>query len=194
MDAAIAGLRQVALVINRSESTSATCMSSKSKGRTAMRRPATERASVLIELAKLGGLTAILAGSPRAAYALDADGVLLDAWDAIAGARSLLGDRAIVGLGCGNDYALAERAAAAGGDYIGLRGPPELFARWSTAHAQPALADLPLDNNRAAAYVAAGASFLDCSDYVWTHPKGVLQGTVNMLYAIDLAAGGGAAN
>ncbi|GEM_PF-2583203 len=33
----------------------------------------------------------------------------------------------------------------------------------------------------------AGAGFIDAGDYIWSHEKGVMQGAVNMLHAIDLA-------
>lgn len=187
MQAAILGLRQVAMVVNRSEY-------ERNMHVVEVAAPAPddqesrERASTLIELAKLGGLVAIMAGSAEAAHALNAEGVLLDDENAIGLARSVLGDAAIIGLSCGGDEGRAQRAVNLGCDYVGFeRGSPDLFARWDTGHTQPALADIALDNNLAGAYAASGASLLNCSRYVWKHPKGVMQGVVNMLHAIDLA-------
>lgn len=44
-----------------------------------------------------------------------------------------------------------------------------------------------MTNDYCAFWVRAGAGFIDAGDYIWSHGEGVMKGTVNMLYAIDLA-------
>lgn len=65
------------------------------------------------------GVAFIVNDDPRLAHALDADGVHLGEHDgAIAEARALLGDGAILGASCYDDLQRARDAVAAGADYI----------------------------------------------------------------------------
>jgi len=110
----------------------------------------------------------------------------------VSSARTALGDDAIVGLGCGLCRATAQRARDVAVDYVsfGLPDalpPVDLVGWWATLTDTPALVRGPVDNDNAGVFVQAGASFLECGDYILAHPKGILQGTVNMLYAIELA-------
>ena len=57
---------------------------------------------------------------------------------------------------------------------------------WMPSHAF-AVIEGPVTNDYCAYYVESGAAFIDAGDYIWGHGKGVMQGTVNMLHAIDLA-------
>jgi thiamine monophosphate synthase len=195
MDRILPALRQAAMVINRSAFDRnmhvvelAVGQEGKQEGR--------DKTEALVQLVKKEGLVAIIKGDAQAAKDMQADGVLLADPAAIAPARALLGDEAIIGLACGQDKALAQKAHERGADYVGF-GDAQSFASipllnwWSTLSPAPALASGNLTNDDAAAYIAAGATFLDCSDYIWNHPKSVMQGTVNMLYAIELAAGTG---
>lgn len=65
------------------------------------------------------GVAFIVNDDPRLAHALAADGVHLGEHDdAIAEARALLGDDAIIGASCYDDLQRARDAVAAGADYI----------------------------------------------------------------------------
>ena len=127
---------------------------------------------------------------------MQADGVLLEPGGDIAAARAIVGDAAIVGLRCVQDRAAAELAVRAGVDYVSFSAPvggrliaPDILSWWSTATDIPALIEGAITNDDCGAYVRAGAAFIESGDYVLNHPKGVLQGAVDMLYAIDLALG-----
>ena len=67
----------------------------------------------------VAGVAFIVNDNPRLAHALAADGVHLGEHDgAIAEARALLGDGAIIGSSCYNDLQRARDAVAAGADYV----------------------------------------------------------------------------
>ncbi len=190
MDRILPAMRQAAFVINRSDYEKNMHVMEIQPGPEGTAR---ENAAALIQLAKMEGLVAILKGDAATAAALDADGVLLDNAGAVESARALMGDK-ILGLVCGDSRMAADRARAAGVDYVtfgvvgsGTLPSPSLFQWWSTLTDIPSLACGSVTNDDAATYVTAGATFLDCSDYVWDHPKGVMQGVTNMLYAIELA-------
>lgn len=146
--------------------------------------------------ARQNGFVVILRGPAEMMERMQADGILLAPDADIAAARAIVGDDAIVGLRCIQDRALAERAAQAGADYVSFSAPvegrliaPDILSWWSTASDIPALIEGAITNDDCGAYVRAGAVFIESGDYILNHPKGVLQGAVDMLYAIDLALG-----
>jgi thiamine monophosphate synthase len=149
------------------------------------------------EIANYGrqnGFAVILRGPAVMMASLQADGVLLEPGGDIAAARAIIGDDAILGLRCAQDRIAATKGAKAGVDYISFSAPgadrlipPEILAWWSTAHDIPALIEGPITNDDCGAYVRAGATFIDSGSFILNHPKGVMQGAVDMLYAIDLA-------
>lgn len=145
-----------------------------------------EHIAELVEFSQKGGFVSLVRSDVAVAQATKADGVLLDKIDDVAGARALLGEDKIVGLSCmtGENH---ERVIGLGLDYITLPLNPQIIAKWSTRADLPVLADGDITNNDAATYVAAGATFLNASSYIFNHSQGVMQGTVDMLYAIDLA-------
>lgn len=155
----------------------------------------TDRLKALVLGGKQNGLVVIVRGHAGLAFAVEADGVLLDKLEDVANAREVMGDNAIIGLRCGLSRQAAEKAAEAGVDYIsfasGGRGdvlPPEtLIGWWSATSEVPSLVEGKLSNDDCARYVRSGVTFLEATDYVWNHPKGIKQGTIDMLYAIELA-------
>ncbi len=190
MQQAITALRQAGMVINRSEYERNMHVVELQAGEGEAR----DKAAALAELAKLQGMTSIVRGDAGTAQLIGADGVLLRAPDEISAARALLGEAAIIGVSCGLDRSMAQRMKEAGVDFVGfgladqkILPPHDLIGWWSTLSDIPALAEGPVDNDSTGVLVRAGASFLDCWAYIAGHPKGVLQGTVNMLYAVDLA-------
>jgi thiamine-phosphate pyrophosphorylase len=158
------------------------------------------RAGPVVALARGAGFVAVVRGKGEAAAqmarTLDADGVLLDDPGDVAAARAMLGPDAIIGLRCGLSPERADEARAAGVDYVSFgypdrsRLPPEEIVKlWAWATETPVLVEGPLTNDDIDDYVKAGATFFDAGSYILGHPEGIMQGTVNMLYAIDLALG-----
>lgn len=148
----------------------------------------------LVHLIKSLGLVAIVRGTVAQAKLFQADGVLLRDPARLAAARAELDDDKIIGLSCPLGRSEAETALKAGIDYVIFgdheKNPvdPQLISWWAGVTEDPCVAGGAITNDMAGPYVRAGAAFIDCSDYVWQHPKGVLQGVTDMLYAIDLAA------
>ncbi len=155
----------------------------------------TDRLKALVLGGQQNGLVVIVRGDAGLAFAVEADGVLLDKPEDVVSARAVMGEDAIIGLRCGLSRHAAEAAAAnAVVDYISFSAaathilPPETLIGWWGAHSEmPALVEGKFTNDDCGRYVRAGATFIDASDYVWNHPKGIKQGTVDMLYAIELA-------
>jgi thiamine monophosphate synthase len=194
MEATIQALRQAMLVINRSDYERNMHVIEVCSDSAANPEEAREKASVLAEIARLQGITPILRGSAGAARAAGADGVLLEDIGEMEAARAALGEASIIGVSCGLKRSIAQKALEAGADFVsfglpenGMLPSPDLIGWWSALTEVPALAAGPVDNDGAGAFVRAGAGFLDCWAYIAGHEKGVMQGTVNMLYAIDLA-------
>ena len=125
------------------------------------------------------------------------DGILLNTAEEIEAARAVVGNERIIGVQCGGDRQLAEKALAHGADYVTFSNPITLLddiAWWTTKSDFPVLADVPVTNDNCAPYVRVGATFVNATGYILDHPKGIMQGTVDMLYAIDLATKGRIAN
>lgn len=159
-----------------------------------------ERAGPVIALARGAGFVTIIRGkgeaAARIAQVVEADGVLLDELDDIAPVRALLGPDAIIGLRCGLSPERADEARAAGADYVSFgypdrsQLPPEDIVKlWAWSADTPVLVEGPLTNDDIDDFVKAGATFFDAGHYIFGHAEGIMQGTVNMLYAIDLALG-----
>lgn len=152
-----------------------------------------ELASRLGTLCRASGIVFLCHNDISFAAKALADGVMLDDGEAIDTAREVFGPEGIVGLRCGNSMVKAEAGLARGIDIAsfyseqGRLPDPSLLRRWHTRTENPCLAEGPLTNDHCDFYVTAGADFIDSSHYIRTHAQGVKQGTVNMLYAIDLA-------
>ncbi|MBU0799987.1 MAG: thiamine phosphate synthase, partial [Alphaproteobacteria bacterium] len=159
-----------------------------------------ERAAVITALGRAAGFVVVLRGKGAAAawqaQKMEADGVLLDELTDIAPVRDILGADAIIGLRCGLSPERADEAQEAGVDYVTFgypdrrQLPPEDVVKlWAWRDDTPVVVEGPLTNDEIDDFIKAGATFFDASTYIWDHPEGVMQGTVNMLYAIDLALG-----
>ncbi|MCB9988692.1 MAG: thiamine phosphate synthase [Rhodospirillales bacterium] len=163
-----------------------------------------EKAALVCAFAKSNGVACIYRGVPSVAHEIDADGVLLETLDDMAAARELFGEEGIVGLACSvaasrgekSKEAVKEQSCAAhdaGVDFVtfGTGGNvfpnPEDLRFWTILSDMPAVIEGHISNDHVAYWVQAGAAFIDAGDYIWSHGKGVMQGTVNMLHAIDLA-------
>lgn len=97
--------------------------------------PASEQhqeAMRLAQLCRTQQVTFLINDDVDLAIAVNADGVHLGQGDRpIASARQQLGEEKIIGITCHNDLALAERAQAAGADYVA-------FGRFFPSHTKPA--------------------------------------------------------
>jgi thiamine monophosphate synthase len=153
----------------------------------------TGKAALLFAQARENGIATILRGSIDKAKELEADGVLVDDIGKIKSAKQTFGEQGIIGFSCGLSDEQAAAAYDAGVDFVtfgtGKRTMPEPRALkfWTMLTDLPAVIEGDITNDYAAYYVQQGAAFLDCKDYIWGHKKGVMQGTVNMLHAIEVA-------
>ncbi len=153
------------------------------------------KAMMLFTMARDNGIATILRGRAQQAKELEADGVLLTEPEDISEARELLGEEGIIGMACGLSNDNAAAAYDAGADFVtfGVGGKKlpsaDVLKFWTMLTDRPAVIEGPVTNDYAAYFVEAGAGFIEAGDYIWSHGKGVMQGTVNMLHAIDLALG-----
>ena len=129
--------------------------------------------SWLRDACAVAGVTFIVNDDAQLALALGADGVHLGEHDgAIAEARSLLGDAAVIGASCYDDIALAQAAVAAGADYVAFgacfpsptkpfarRAQLELF-REATSFGVPRVAIGGITPDNARSVIAAGADLI----------------------------------
>lgn len=152
-----------------------------------------QRAATLFTLAQQNGIATIGRGDWALAQKAGADGVLVEDITALPLAREAFGEDGIVGVMCDSQKKAAV-AHDASVDFISLgTGKSDSFPSlevlrfWVILSDKPALIEGPITNDNAGFFVKAGATFLDSAEYIFTHKKGVMQGTVNLLHAIDLA-------
>ncbi len=140
-----------------------------------------ERAKDIIPIIQDQGLVAIVHGSLDS---MGADGILLDNAADIKKTRAALGDDAIIGLVCTNNKDIEQ-----GIDYAILNADPAVIGKWKAMSDALCVArgKKPITADTCAALVTAGADFVDVSDYILKHKKGIMQGTVNILHEIDQA-------
>lgn len=140
-----------------------------------------------IKLIQDQGGVVLLLNETNLAHQHGADGVLLEDLKDYEAARQFLSDDDIVGLDCGTDQEKALEALDAGIDFVSFssEGEAALCLMWSSKTEKPCVVSGGLNNENAASFVQAGATFIESSDYIFNNPKDVMQGTVNMLYAIE---------
>lgn len=155
-----------------------------------------DKAKALCEFAAMNGVVPIYRGKPDFAKEIGAEAVLLETLEDMAEARELYGEEGIVGLACGISNDDAAAAYDAGVDFVSFgmakaekMPSADVLKFWTMLTDKPAVIEGPVTNDYCAYYVEAGAGFIDAGDYIFSHGKGVMQGTVNMLHAIDLALG-----
>lgn len=147
--------------------------------------------SAMAQLTKSQGVVFLVGGSLELAKECDADGAMLSDINQIATAREMFGDDAIVGLRVGQSMRVAEKALELGVDIVSFFGvsggfiDPSIVRWWKVKTDNPCLVEGNITNDDCDFYVRAGADFIDSSNYVWNHPKGVMQGIVNMAFAIQ---------
>lgn len=146
-----------------------------------------ERITDLVEIAQAQGFVAIV--SARTSDAMGADGVLLSDFKQVIEARNNLGGDAILGLKCGKDRDLAQKAILLEADYIELAADPALIG-WFKGLGSSLLVcasgnEINAENCNALAH--AGADLVNVSNYILNHPKGAMQAAVNILHALETA-------
>ncbi|HYG07216.1 MAG TPA: thiamine phosphate synthase [Stenotrophomonas sp.] len=100
------------------------------------------QAGALAALCREHGVPLIVNDDAQLAQAVGADGVHLGEDDGdIAAARTLLGPRALIGASCYDQLALAQRAVAAGANYVAFGAFFPSRSKQGTRHAEPALLD-----------------------------------------------------
>ncbi|PCJ98614.1 MAG: hypothetical protein COA45_07815 [Zetaproteobacteria bacterium] len=144
-----------------------------------------ERITDIIPVIRDQGFVAIVSGT---ADPLGADGVLLTNMDEYKALRGVLGDDVIIGLVCEN-MSEAEIAVKHDVDYVVLAADPMLIGKFTT------LSDVlcvvqggNITNKNCGALARAGAKLVDVGAYILGHEKGPMQGAVNILYELELAA------
>ena len=99
-----------------------------------------EQAALLQAACARAGVPLLVNDDPRLAAAVGAAGVHLGEDDGgIAGARAILGERAIIGASCYDDMARARAAAAAGADYLAFGAFFPSTTKPGARHADPGL-------------------------------------------------------
>lgn len=183
-------IRQIAMVVNRSGYEKNMHVIEIASGSADKGHLAT-----LVSLVKSLGIVSILRGPLELVIELGADGIILPDTAQIAKARASLGDEGIIGVGCDLGRPEAELISKQDVDYI-LFGdnkrqalpPLDLLLWWSAVTDISSVVGGPVTNDNTKPLVQSGVTFLDCTEYVLEHPKGILQAMSNILHAIDLAA------
>lgn len=152
-----------------------------------------DQLATIVTLAKSQGIVVLLENNTTLAGEIEAEGVLLDDEADILKARQIIGEEGIIGLRCGIEIDRAEAAIEKGADFVSFHtqnkslADPKIAAVWSTLSDMPCVMEGPFSNDYVSAYVQAGTNFIDAGDYILNHKKGVKQGTVNIMHAIELA-------
>lgn len=143
-------------------------------------------AQALTAICKNNGIVPIIRDNVALCVEAGADGVMLSDAEDIAQARHILGEKAIIGLECGNSRELAETALGQGIDYVSFS---RFFARkdaksyadisllewWGTHTHIPAVATGSVGGTRAIEMTRAGAGFIAPGAWVWNYSKGPKQ-------------------
>lgn len=150
-----------------------------------------EAAALLKEIGQSAGIVVLVQNDIDAARRLEVDGVMLDKIADLPVAKAAFEDHQIIGVRCANNKDIAQQALSANADFISFGSGKflpdvKLVSWWSAQSEKPLLIEGDVTSED------AGAGFLDVTEYVFKHPQGALQGAVNVMYAIDLASGGGA--
>ncbi len=146
-------------------------------------------ADLLLPVCRNASVPFILNDNPALAAEIGADGVHLGQEDvAIAEARALMGEEAVIGMSCHASKHLAMDAGEQGADYVAFgafyptasKSPealahwgtpePEILAWWTTHVVLPCVAIGGITPANAAPLVEAGADFIAALSSVWNHP------------------------
>ena len=141
---------------------------------------------ILCPLAQQHNVAVLLNDRPDLARDLGCDGVHIGQNDMDhRQARTLLGDKAIIGVTCHASRHLAMLAGDAGADYVAFgaffdtktkdtsaRPSPDIQTWWQEVMEPPCVAIGGITPENGDTLTAAGADFLAVSSGVWQHPEG----------------------
>ncbi|MGV8929006.1 MAG: thiamine phosphate synthase [Brevundimonas sp.] len=158
--------------------------------------------AVLRPVAQARGVAVILNDRADLAARSGCDGVHLGQSDgSVAGARSLMGPDAMIGVTCHDSRELAMDAAEAGADYVAFgafyptatkdtvhRPEPEILSIWQETVEIPCVAIGGITAATAGELAAAGADFIAISAAVWKHPAGAAAGVREISQALAASA------
>lgn len=143
-------------------------------------------AETLAVVVKAGGMILLIHDDASLAKDIGAEGVILSDNAKADEARNVLGEDAII-ITPYTDQQPDLYDAALLGDPARLPQISDIL-KFSIQHPDDLCLVLgPSTPENCAGFVSAGASFLDVSRHVWHHPKGPMQGIVNVMAAIDAA-------
>lgn len=136
-----------------------------------------QEATAIVAVCKRNSIVPIVRESVPLCIECGAEGVIVSTPEAVAQARHVLGEDAIIGMDCGTSQELAEQALAAGVDYVsfGSEDAPldvALLGWWSSKSHLPAVAKGTLDVERCIEMAKAGAGFIGAGQWVWAHEEG----------------------
>lgn len=188
MQKTIGDLRQMALVINRA--------SGYQKNMHAVElcydKNAIEQINDLITICQSQGLVCIVSRLDAALYDQfpKTDGFVTDNIETYRKIKGAVSDKTIMGFQAGTEEGGVDKALALGVDYIILKADPSLLLSTRSKDDDVLLcaSGKGITNDNVSSLALAGASFVNATDYIFNHKNGVMQGAVNMLHALDLAA------
>ena len=143
-----------------------------------------ERIVDIIPVIQDQGLVAIVSGASNVA---EADGILSYNLEGLKSARDTLSEDKLVGITASEDT--LQDALLLNTDFIVLPADPAIIAEVSrkTDAMCVARSSDGLTNENCGFIARSGAGFVDVSAYVMGYDKGVMQATVNVIHAIDMA-------
>jgi len=148
-------------------------------------------AKAYCETAQKNGFIFLVFDAPELARDVGADGVLCSSIKKCSDARKILPDTAIIGLRC-TTRAAAQSALSLELDFVSFYSSKtgdsllDLVNWWTGSTDKPSAVEGPYDPENCALFVKAGATFIDSTTHIWTHPSGnIMQGVVNMLDAFE---------
>ena len=189
----ITHLRQIAMVINRFsgyEKNMDVIELEIAQGED--REESMRRAALYVKLLQADSMVVIIKDSAEDAALLEADGVLLSNTADIEKARKILGEDGIIGMSDLKTQSKCREIMERGGiDYVCITPRDNgSLVRWWREQGTKILcvADCGADESDCGVYARAGAHFAETSNYLFTHEKGVIQATANILQALNEGA------
>ncbi|PCI99286.1 MAG: hypothetical protein COB14_06700 [Alphaproteobacteria bacterium] len=144
-----------------------------------------ERITDIIPVVRDQGFVVVVSGTDDV---MDADGVLLRDIAKVTDMRKKCGEDAIIGLVC-DDLDAATLAVKYDVDYVILAADPTLITQFSIQSDVLCVArGEEITNKNCGVLAQAGADLIDVGAYIMEHEKDVMQGAVNILHELDVAA------
>lgn len=149
-----------------------------------------ERVADLVQIVKDQGLVCLIGGKTNARDIMNADGLIIKPGENLQKIRDTLGEEAIIGVKASNKEE-AKQFFESTLDLILLPADPSLLTWWRGYSQILTVADgEAIEPKNAVPLAAAEASFINASQYILNHPKGIMQATVNIMHAVQNALTG----